>query len=280
MKIYLAGPMSNLPSWNFPAFHAAAAKLRSLGHEVFNPAEIDGGDTSQSWEYYMRKDIVLVAMSEAIAVLPGWEKSRGATLEVYIARKLGMPVLDAETLAPISAAPDKKCLCGTTTKTFKHPRVALTGYARAGKDAIGSILQKKGYKRVAFGDIIKRQVDPIVRIHFGFSAFTEIDAEKRRIRGTLEHWGEDNYDAIFREFFDTLPDVAVNTRLVRAQEAAEWVRRGGIIVHVERPGHGPETDFAERMNREMIESGLIHSVIFNQGTLADLEVSVEKSLFT
>ena len=41
MRIYLAGPMRNYPRNNFPAFDAAAAKLRADGHEVFNPAEHD-----------------------------------------------------------------------------------------------------------------------------------------------------------------------------------------------------------------------------------------------
>lgn len=90
MKVYLAGPMTGLPELNFPAFHAAAANLRAAGFEVVSPAEINP-DPGMKWEDAMRKDIPELVKCHAIALLPGWEASRGARLEKTIADALGMP---------------------------------------------------------------------------------------------------------------------------------------------------------------------------------------------
>lgn len=141
--------------------------------------------------------------------------------------------------------------------------VAFAGYARSGKDVAAQVLIEKGYKRVAFGDIIKRQVDGLVRQHLGFSAFTENDAQKRQIRGLLEQWGEANYDGVMKEFFDSLPDRAVNTRLVRAREAREWLDRGGVIIRVRRPGILPATDWERERLSELYDAGLISAEVDN-----------------
>ncbi|HEX6940219.1 MAG TPA: DUF4406 domain-containing protein [Longimicrobiales bacterium] len=104
MRIYLAGPMSGIKAHNFPAFHARAAELRVQGYDVVNPAELDDGDASKPWEHYMRRDLALLVTCDAVALLPGWQASRGATLEVHVANALGMPVLDAETMEPCKEA--------------------------------------------------------------------------------------------------------------------------------------------------------------------------------
>lgn len=96
MKLYLAGPMSNLPEWNFPAFHAAAAALRADGHEVINPAELNP-DTTMEWHQCMRVDIAALVTCEGIALLPGWRNSKGATLEEHIADRLGMVKIEMGT---------------------------------------------------------------------------------------------------------------------------------------------------------------------------------------
>lgn len=94
-RVYISGPMTGLPEFNFPAFNEAARFLRGVGHTVINPAENFGGDTTLSWTDYIRKDIADILTVEGVAVLPGWEESRGARLEVSIARALGLPVFEA-----------------------------------------------------------------------------------------------------------------------------------------------------------------------------------------
>lgn len=97
-RIYVSGPMTGHVDFNFPAFHAAAARLREAGWEPINPAENFGGRTDLPRETYLRADVILLAQCEAIAMLPGWEESRGAKLEYLLARELSMPVYDVATL--------------------------------------------------------------------------------------------------------------------------------------------------------------------------------------
>lgn len=92
MKIaYIAGPMTGLRDLNHPAFHAAAVFYRNQGLEVVNPAELCP-DSSDSWNECMRKDIAAMMVCDSVIMLPGWEKSTGATLERHIAVKLGMTI--------------------------------------------------------------------------------------------------------------------------------------------------------------------------------------------
>lgn len=94
-KVYVAGPMTGYPEFNYPAFGAAAAWLREAGYEVVSPHEVNPPDVGfdHPWDWYMRRDIVALMDCEAVVVLTGWEASKGAGLETYIARTLGMPIL-------------------------------------------------------------------------------------------------------------------------------------------------------------------------------------------
>lgn len=95
MKIYLSGPITGMKDDNRPAFTRAQAELERLGHEVVNPLEVPVTvtDPAKGWQAYMKADIRAMMGCDAIAVLPHWAKSRGASLEVYIATQVGMELI-------------------------------------------------------------------------------------------------------------------------------------------------------------------------------------------
>jgi hypothetical protein len=132
MKVYIAGPMSGIPKFNIPAFDEAARVLRGRGFEVVSPAEVDGpvtreqlltsenGDHAdlpkdEGWSFYLSRDFRILADGgiDVIAVLPGWEKSRGARLEVLVGKELGIEsiplaslVLLQDTFGPMERQPE------------------------------------------------------------------------------------------------------------------------------------------------------------------------------
>lgn len=130
MRVYIAGPMTGIPQYNIPAFDHMAASLRQAGFEVINPAELDdpatraaalaspdgapgsGSANGETWGMFLARDVLLIADGDkrgkidAIVVLPGWQKSRGARLETFVGRMLcGKPVYRwdgyAQQLVPV-----------------------------------------------------------------------------------------------------------------------------------------------------------------------------------
>lgn len=96
-RVYVAGPMTGIVDFNYPAFNAVADQLRALGYEVENPAD-HGIVEGAQWADYMAYDLTRLGLRGVIALLPGWEKSQGAKLEVLIAERLGMTVVSAHDL--------------------------------------------------------------------------------------------------------------------------------------------------------------------------------------
>lgn len=90
-RLYLSGPMSGLPEHNFPAFHAAAADLRAHGYDVVNPAEVNSTNPGD-WSACMRADIKALCDCDGLALMPGWENSKGAHLELHIAHRIDIEI--------------------------------------------------------------------------------------------------------------------------------------------------------------------------------------------
>ncbi len=97
--LYVSGPMTGYEGSNFDAFDAVAARLERLGYSVLSPAQegdlVEGKSTRTRAEF-MRRDIDWVLQADGVVVLDSWEMSRGARLEVNVAREIGLPIFRLE----------------------------------------------------------------------------------------------------------------------------------------------------------------------------------------
>lgn len=110
MHIYVAGPMRHHAEFNTPAFDAATAQLRALGHTVFSPAEHDrenGYDFTgcagtqaelDAAGFDFRKMFTddlgwICHVADIVVALPGWKESVGAKIEVSVAHAMNLPVV-------------------------------------------------------------------------------------------------------------------------------------------------------------------------------------------
>lgn len=90
-KVYLAGPMTGLPEYSYPAFFQAADMLREQGLIVENPAEHTQRNPQPSWKGYMRQAIKILIECDEVYFLPRWRNSNGAGVEYHLAISLNMP---------------------------------------------------------------------------------------------------------------------------------------------------------------------------------------------
>lgn len=97
-RIYISGPMSGLPREEYLArFARAEAALRHFGR-VVNPARL--APCRWPWLYRLigyRKtlawDLRVLRRCDTIAVMPGYERSRGARLEMMKAREWNLNII-------------------------------------------------------------------------------------------------------------------------------------------------------------------------------------------
>lgn len=264
-SVYVAGPMTGVEYHNFPQFYFTTDVLKSRYNlRVENPADNDGGANWQeayenatkvaySWEYYLRRDLKRMLTTDALVVLPGWRQSRGAQLETYVARKLGMPLYRLDEnfeLTPL------------------YTIVGLSGYAQSGKDTAASVLiEKYGFERRAFADPLKQSVvdlNPIIGMDI--PAATQIElirfADEYARAGSFDAMKKGDYadearalwqrqgtevgraldpDLWVKATFNSMEDggkyVITDARFPNeAQEIKAW---GGEVWRINRAGVGP-----------------------------------------
>lgn len=89
MKVYISGPVTGLPDENREAFTAAARILKADGFDAVIPHDhVKPGST---WEEAMRDCIRAMMDCDAVFMLDGWNRSRGAQAEMITAVLIGIP---------------------------------------------------------------------------------------------------------------------------------------------------------------------------------------------
>lgn len=137
MRLYVIGPISGIDKNNRPAFEEAAAALTADGYGVDIPHNIvpEGID---DWEGAMlhclhhltitrvrcdeghKGERTGIPYVQGIAMLNGWEESKGATLEKQVAEALGIPCRPwREYLSPAAPA------ASMATASAAQPLLAL-----------------------------------------------------------------------------------------------------------------------------------------------------------
>lgn len=109
-KVYIAGPMTGIEDYNYPAFHHAAERWAEEGWEVENPATHFDGDQSRPYEDYISAALATIPYCDVITLLPGWKNSKGARMERYVAEELGKVIWEGAA-APMKNHPFNPNVC-------------------------------------------------------------------------------------------------------------------------------------------------------------------------
>ena len=137
--------------YNFPAFDRAKARLVNAGNEVISPADLDRdlgldpkklpvdhnfGEIPEGFDLAeaARRDLEAIIASDAIFLLDGWEESKGALAELYIARWLGkeiiyetLPETDPLKIALEITSGDRQASYGPPDQDFARTAAMWTG---------------------------------------------------------------------------------------------------------------------------------------------------------
>ena len=114
-RVFIAGPMSAYPNYNFPLFDFVAEKLTKTGQcEVFNPAQnarsqLGGLEIIQKMGKAELEDVIknvlfpqqiswLCRYADAVLMLPGWQHSEGAKIEHAVAHYFKKVIREADTI--------------------------------------------------------------------------------------------------------------------------------------------------------------------------------------
>lgn len=88
--LYLCGPFTGHEEEAYKAFAEAEDQLIDLGYHVENPLRSTA--PGMEWHAAMRVAIGIMTRCTGVALLDGWDESRGACIERALADDLDIPV--------------------------------------------------------------------------------------------------------------------------------------------------------------------------------------------
>ena len=98
MRIYLSGKITGLDKEVYSRqFARAESFYKTSGFEVINPVKIGEEvlkiNPKAEWQDFMIRDLEALRTCTHIALLEGWEESKGAKMEKSEAEKLGLEIM-------------------------------------------------------------------------------------------------------------------------------------------------------------------------------------------
>jgi hypothetical protein len=92
-KCYIAGKIGDLPEEIYKAnFEKAKNHVVQLGLIPISPIDLPH-DHDKSWRSYMIEDLTTMMQCSFVYVMDGWLESKGARIEIELARKLQIKIL-------------------------------------------------------------------------------------------------------------------------------------------------------------------------------------------
>lgn len=90
--VYIAGKISGIEEQAFQLFENAEQLLIKRGFKVVNPMKLSHNH-DRTWESYMKECINEMMKCDVIYPLPNWHESKGAKIEMDLARKLNIKIV-------------------------------------------------------------------------------------------------------------------------------------------------------------------------------------------
>ena len=120
---YIAGPLTaeapEKENENIRKAERVDKLYYEQGYAVYCPHTQTFTDTTVTYEQWMANDLYWLEKCDAVAFLPGWENSKGASIEHMVAKALGKEIKywgDAERVRLPEIPTERKCGCGRWDK--------------------------------------------------------------------------------------------------------------------------------------------------------------------